>query len=340
MDNIERKHQLSVLMPVYNCEQYVIEAIESILNQTFQDFEFIIVNDGSTDSTPEILNEYAQKDSRIRVIHQSNGGIVTALNRGLNEAKGEWIFRMDADDIALPHRLAEQTKTIKRNPTLVLLGGWCQQIDAEKNILSINRYPADHGSLVSALEKMVPFFPHPTACFRRDVAIGLGRYRERLRHAEDHDLWLRLSTIGELGCCKSVVLQLRKHTDNVSNLDFGYGEIQQIKAVTAVICHFSRKTGLTDPSQMEDKPWDGFLTWVQNRMHEECYFEKMRGWETLRNFWYTNHDVNKLGRSMLMLQAIIKNPSFSGALWWRFRKHVFVFKLTKESGKILQDLVA
>ncbi|OQX54110.1 MAG: hypothetical protein B5M53_06165 [Candidatus Cloacimonas sp. 4484_209] len=82
-------------MPVYNCAQYLREAIESILGQTFQDFEFIIINDGSTDNTPEILREYANKDSRIRVINQPNSGIVTALNRGLKEAKGEWIFRMD-----------------------------------------------------------------------------------------------------------------------------------------------------------------------------------------------------------------------------------------------------
>jgi glycosyltransferase involved in cell wall biosynthesis len=333
------KPKISILMPVYNCEQYVIEAIESILNQTFQDFEFIIVNDGSTDSTLEIINEYAKHDARIKVVSQSNSGIVVALNRGLKEAKSEWIFRMDGDDIALPHRLAEQTETIKSNPMLILIGGWCQQIDAEKNILKINRYPADHNSLVSALEKSAPFFPHPTACFRRKAVMGLGGYRERFRHAEDYDLWLRLSTIGKLGCCKSVVLQLRKHTNNVSDLDLGYGNIQQIKGVAAAICHFSRKAGLADPSQMEDKPWENFLAWVKNRMHEEYYFKKMQGWETLKNTWHTNKDVNKLRRSMLMLQAIIKNPSsLSATLWWKFRKNVFVFKLTKESRRILQNL--
>jgi glycosyltransferase involved in cell wall biosynthesis len=336
---MKNQYNLSVLMPVYNCEQYVVEAIESILNQTFQDFEFIIVNDGSTDGTSEILNEYVQKDSRIRIIYQPNGGIVSALNRGLDEAKGEWIFRMDGDDIALPHRFVQQTEMIKNNPALVLFGGWCQQIDSGKNVLKINKYPADHNSLVSALEKMAPFFPHPTACFRREAVMGLGGYRERFRHAEDYDLWLRLSTIGELGCCKSVVLQSRKHAQNVSNLDVGYGNVQQITAVAAAICHFGRKAGLPDPSQMEAKSWELFLTWVRNRMHEKHYFEKMHGWETLRNIWFTSRDVNKLIRSMLMLKATIENPSLSGALWWKFRKNVFVLKLTKESRRILQKLI-
>ena len=330
--------RISVLMPVYNCEQYIIEAIESIINQTFQDFEFIIVNDGSTDGTSEILNEYSQKDSRIRIIHQHNGGIVSALNVGLNEANGEWIFRMDGDDIALPHRLTEQTETIKNNPAFVLLGGWCQQIDSDKKILKINKYPSDHNSLVSALEKMAPFFPHSTACFRREAVMRLGGYQERFRHAEDYDLWFRLSTIGKLGCCKSVVLKLRKHTSNVSNLDVGYGNVQQITAVAAAICHFSRKAGLPDPSQMEVKSWEIFLTWVKNRMHEKYYFKKMQGWETLRNTWYTNQDVNKLRKSMLIFKAIVKNPSLSEALWWKFRKDIFVLKLTKKSRRILQNL--
>jgi glycosyltransferase involved in cell wall biosynthesis len=339
MNNEKIKYRWSVLMPVYNAEQYVIEAFESILNQTLQDFEFIIVNDGSTDGTPEILNEYAQKDSRIKVIHQSNGGIVSALNRGLSEARGEWIFRMDGDDIALPHRFTEQTEMIKNNPSLVLLGGWCQQIDADKNILKINKYSDDHNRLVSALEKMAPFFPHSTACFRRDVVMGIGGYRERFRHAEDYDLWLRLSMIGKLSCCKSVVLKLRKHAQNISNRDVGYGNVQQITAVAAEICHFSRKSSLPDPSQMEAKSWEIFFTWVMNRMHEKNYFKKMQGWEILRNIWFTNQNVSKPIRSLLMLQAIVENHSLGGALWWKLRKDAFVLKLNKESRIILQKLI-
>ena len=340
MNNKEKNYPVSVLMPVYNCATYLDEAIKSILNQTFADFEFIIVNDGSTDHTPEILNEYAKKDSRIKVIHQPNGGIVKALNRGLKEAKGEWIFRMDGDDIALPHRFAKQIQMIKNDPALVLLGGWCQQIDAENNSLKINKYPADHEHLVASLEKNAPFFPHPTACFRRKEVMALGGYRERFRHAEDYDLWLQLSSIGKLGCCQSIVLRLRKHSNNVSNFDFGHGDTQQIRGVAALICHFSRKAGLADPCQMPDKPWAIFLRWIKNKMHKQYYFKNMQGWEMLRNIWYINHDISKLKRSMLLLKAIMKKPSLFELFWWKFRKNVFILKLSKESRIILRELIS
>ena len=160
---------VSVVMPVYNCAEYLKDAIESILVQTFDDFEFIIINDGSTDESPAILNYYASKDARIKVIDQTNQGIVTALNKGLSVAKGEWIFRMDQDDISLPNRFKLQVQLIKKDPTLVLLGGWSQQIDAQGNLLKINKLPAKNNQLINAMEGLRPFFAHPTACFRRDV---------------------------------------------------------------------------------------------------------------------------------------------------------------------------
>src|SRR4030042_5588162 len=165
---VAKNTSISVVMPVYNCAKYVREAIESILNQTYRDFELIIINDGSTDTTCEILNEYAKKDSRIVLIHQPNSGIVVALNRGLNDAKGEWIFRMDGDDISLSHRFEAQIKTIETNPALVLLGGWCQQMNAGSIPLKISKCPTIHESLVRNLETRRSFFAHSSACFKRN----------------------------------------------------------------------------------------------------------------------------------------------------------------------------
>ena len=184
---------ISVVMPVYNCARYVHEAIESILGQTYRNFEFIIVNDGSTDATPEIANEYAARDGRIRVIHQPKSGIAASRNKGITEAGGEWIFNMDGDDISMPHRFAVQMEAVEKNPSLILFGGCCQQINAAGTPVRINKYPVRHKDLVNNLETLRPFFPNSSACYKRSVVLKAGCYRERFQYAEDHDLWLRLS---------------------------------------------------------------------------------------------------------------------------------------------------
>jgi len=320
---------VSVVMPVYNCAQYLREAVESILNQTFQDFEFIIVNDGSTDESPKILNEYANKDSRVKIINQPNSGIVVALNKGLFEAKGEWVFRLDGDDIALPYRFAIQVEAIRKKPSLVLLGGWCQQINSEGIPLKINRYPSEHDELVNALEKGLAFFPHSSACFRRDIVMELGGYSKRFRlEAEDYDLWLRLSSIGESGCCRNVILKLRKHPESISNLYTGH--MQQ----AAAICHFCRKADLSDPSQMEEEIWEKFLKWVKNRLEEEGYFQCRQGWQALRSAWYANPELNKAKRLKLLIGQLMRDPLARRGFWGQFRKENLALKLAEESREI------
>lgn len=320
-------------MPVYNCEKYIHEAVESILNQTYADFEFIIVNDGSTDNTLNILNEYANKDSRIRVINQPNSGIVVALNRGLNEAKGEWIFRMDGDDISLPHRFAVQVEEIKANPSLVLLGGWCQQINAEGVPLKINKYPTTHKGLVCKLETLRPFFPHPTACFRCEIVKQIGGYRERFRHAEDMDLWLRMIGIGKFACSEHVVLKLRKHEGNISNLNSG--RIQQIRSMAARICYFRRKFGYSDPSQMIEEEWVHFLNWVESRMEQEGYFQKILGYQKLRNIWLSEINSNKLMRIVLLAEGIFNNPEILVYIWSRINKENIALKVFRKGLEII-----
>lgn len=121
---MREKQLISVIMPVFNCEDYLEESIVSILDQTYPYFEFIIINDGSTDQSPEIIKKYANQDDRIIIINQSNSGIVTALNKGIDAARGEWLFRMDGDDVSLPQRFSMQIEEIGKRPGLILLGGW------------------------------------------------------------------------------------------------------------------------------------------------------------------------------------------------------------------------
>lgn len=323
------KHpEISVVLSVYNGEKYLKEAIESILNQTFNNFEFIIINDGSTDRSKAIIESY--NDERIVFFNQDNKGLVYSLNFGISQARAAWIARMDQDDIALPHRFAIQIEAIKKNPSLVLLGGWCQQINPQGVPLKINKYPATHDSLVRSLETLRPFLPHPTTCFRRDAVIGLGGYRERFRHAEDIDLWLRLVGIGEFACCQNVVLRLRKHIDNLSNLQ---GHLQQLRGVAARICYFRRKLGLPDPSEMEEEKWKKFLQWVEKRMEEDGYFQRREGWQHLRNCWYANPQANKLKKAIGLVEELISNSIARRAFWNRFRKENLALRLAEESKK-------
>jgi glycosyltransferase involved in cell wall biosynthesis len=319
---------ISVLMPVCNCEKYLKESIESVLNQTYEDFEFIIIDDGSTDKTLCISNEYANRDKRIKVINQSNSGIVVALNRCLREAKGQWIFRMDGDDIALPQRFSLQVKKIKEDSTLVLLGGWCQQINSKGKPLKVNKYPVKHMKLLRYLETEKPFFPHPTACFRRDIAIRLGGYRERFRHAEDLDLWLRLSRNGRIGCCGKVVLQLRKHNENISS--FSAGRPQQIISVAARVCDMRDRRGLSDPSQMEESQWQAFLKWLEQSLEDKGYFQSRQAWQKLWSIWYSVQE-NRTKKLILLLEEILRDPFSMSYIKWKMEGTNFILKLAEES---------
>src|SRR3990172_12530717 len=123
---------ITVLMSAYNAEKYLREAIESILNQTFKDFEFIIINDCSTDKTKKIIEEYANKDARIKLINNAtNLGLTKSLNIGLKEARGEYVARLDADDVALPERLEKQYEFMNKNRDITLTGAWAEKIYEE-----------------------------------------------------------------------------------------------------------------------------------------------------------------------------------------------------------------
>ena len=314
-------------MPVYNCAQYLREAIESILGQTFQDFEFIIINDGSTDNTPEILREYANKDSRIRVINQPNSGIVTALNRGLKEAKGEWIFRMDGDDISLPYRFEAQIKMVEKNPSLVLVGGWCEQIDKDGISLKINKYPEKHEYLIKALENGRPFPPHPTAFYNKESVLKVGGYRGRFRHAEDTDLWLRLIKYGKIECYKGVLLKLRKHGSNISFIE---SKAQAIKSIAARICHFCCKEGMFDPSEGDEIVWNKFLNWLDRRLEEKGYFQVNKVRQDLRDFIYTKSFIDKFEIIMSILKRLLSSRSYRKSFLSSLRYPNYVKKIIFE----------
>lgn len=210
---MKHKPIVSVIMPVYNAEAYVGEAIESILAQTYIDIDFIIINDGSVDSTADIVESYA--DSRIRYYaNDMNRGIVYTLNRGLSLAKGEYIARMDSDDVSLPERLAQQVAYMEKHPRVVACGtlyGLYGKVDSN---------PIDVA--VSAQDIRVDMalycqFAHSMVMIRKSVLDEHHlHYREDYKYAEDYKLWTELLQYGDMVNIPKVLGYIRQCDDGIS----------------------------------------------------------------------------------------------------------------------------
>lgn len=201
---------ISVLLPAYNSEKYIGEAVESILNQTFTDFELIVLDDASTDRTPDILAEYALKDTRIRVVrNESNLRIAASLNRGITLASGKYIARMDADDAAVPERFEKQFELMEKNPDIAVCGSWVSVYETGEEW----RPPSDSDSIKAKLF-FESYLYHPAVMIRKDVLVSYaGGYRPDMPPAEDYDLWVRLAVHPEVKFANvpQVLLRYRMH---------------------------------------------------------------------------------------------------------------------------------
>ena len=196
-------------MSVYNSEKYIVDSIESILSQTFTDFEFIIIDDGSTDNTARILSNFL--DPRITVIHnEKNIGLVASLNIGIAIAHGEYIARMDADDISLPDRFAQQIEYLKQHPEVGVVGGWYQWMNVDGKPMRVVRFPVHDNVLRWQLIVDVPPLCHPSVMMRKKAIKSVGGYANYL-FAQDYDLWRRLSMGWKINNLPMVLLKRREH---------------------------------------------------------------------------------------------------------------------------------
>lgn len=210
--------EVSVVMPVYNGEKYLREAIDSILNQSFRDFEFIIVNDGSTDQSVEIIQSY--KDSRIKLINQVNGGVSNALNTGLKNAVGKYVVRMDADDISHHNRIEIQYNFIKNNPEYVIVGSDVNYVTEENDFIFRYFSPAYSNEEITKLISTHCTFIHTAVIFNREVILEEG-YREEAYAFEDHFLWAKIikNNNGRVCNLKEVLVDVRLNAASVT-VDF------------------------------------------------------------------------------------------------------------------------
>ena len=199
---------ISVIMPVYNAELYVKEAIESILSQTYKDFEFIIINDGSTDQSFNIIQDFAKKDNRIKIITRKNQGLIYSLNEGIKKAQGKYIARMDADDISLPERLEKQLEFMEKNTNIGICGTWIEvfgeNLIAKKWKLSCSDKRLKAELLFSSC------FAHPSVMIRKNLLIENNlSYNKDFLHVEDFKLWVDLAELTELANVDKILLKYR-----------------------------------------------------------------------------------------------------------------------------------
>lgn len=211
---IMNKPAVSVVLPVYNAGKHLVSAIGSIVDQSFQDWELICVNDGSTDQSPLILDWFANRDPRIHVIHQENAGVVSAANRCHQIARADLICRMDADDIAMPDRLSHQVDFMDNHSEHVAISGSILEIDVDSEPLGLQTLASNHETIVQRLLNRETGLFQPASIMRADAFRKVGGYRRKYQWIEDHDLWLRLSQVGRLGNTKELVLFYRQHTSS------------------------------------------------------------------------------------------------------------------------------
>ena len=233
---------VSVVMPAYNVELYVEEAVRSILNQTFCDFEFIIVDDGSTDRTPEILRSFT--DPRIRLLfNEKNEGNYPARNRGCRLARGKYIAVMDADDVALPERLEKQVRFMEGNPDVLACGTAYRLMDRNKIIVQPVKWTEIQYCLL-----MTYCMLHPTMMIRAEVMKKLGFYKEESICAEDYDLTLRLAIVGKVINMPDVLLERRLHANQISSL---YNKKQNLYG-SYIQMRYQHEMGIFYPAKNKD----------------------------------------------------------------------------------------
>lgn len=255
-------------MPVYNASAFLPAAIQGILHQSFTDFEFLIINDGSTDQSVAAIEKFS--DSRIRLLHNvSNLGVVATLNRGLELARGEYVARMDADDICMPERLQRQVEFMDANLEVGVCGSWLEAFDGTATTLWS---PPTEDEEIKASLLFESVIYHPTVMMRMNVlSASATRYDETYPHAEDYELWSRISGSCRFANIGAVLLQYRLHDQSVGRRKAD----MQSESAGRVRRRFLCGLGI-EPSEAEFEVHDAISTW---RIEEDLHFlERAHCW--------------------------------------------------------------
>lgn len=273
-------------MTVFNGEQYLRECIDSVLNQTFKDFEFLIIDDCSTDSSRDIIKSY--KDKRIYVIeNQKNLSQVKSLNIGLEQARGEYIARLDQDDLMIGNRLERQVDFLNNRPDIAVAGTWGEVIDNSGTVFTKCCLPIRHEEIMANALSLGYFLMHPSVIFRKDVALDEGKYNEALPFAEDYDLWTRLLLKRyKFANIPEYLIKFRFHKES-SSKQFS---TKQLKNARVSLSNFIK----TINGIYNDMDLDKLCSFLIN-----CGLMK-------KEYWMDERDESCLGRVVGLLDTLLK----------------------------------
>lgn len=242
---------ISVIIPVYNAGRYLDGAISSVLAQTFEDFEAVIVNDGSTDGSLERLRRFAASDRRLRIISRANTGLTVALNEAWRAATGEFVARMDSDDRSYPDRFRLQVEYLRSHPDCLAVGGQVRVVERDGRPVGNMFRLRTHSEIDSYhLHTRASAIAHPTVMMRRTALEAAGGYRKELEPAEDLDLWLRMADMGKLSNLPDVLLDYRVHPSSVS----ARRAVQQWQQSQRAAAEALRRRGLDVPAEKAAAP--------------------------------------------------------------------------------------
>jgi len=227
--------KITVIMSAFNEQEFISETIKSILNQTFSDFEFIIIDDGSQDKTFDCIKRF--NDPRILIIRQSNIGLTKSLNKGIRISKGEYIARVDAQELYHPSRFEKQVKFLDANPNIAVVSNWARFVDKKGNLIYFKKRPCLAIEIKRFLGFLNPII-HTSCMIRKKFLIKIGGYNENFPYAQDYELWLRLATKYELANIPEFLCTIKVSSQGISTIKTK----EQIKcAFMALISSVKRK---------------------------------------------------------------------------------------------------
>ena len=241
--------RVSVVLPVFNAEPYLGDAVESLLGQTLRDFELIVIDDGSTDGSRGILEGFAARDNRVRLVVRENRGLAATLNEGIQRTGADSVAIMNADDVALPERLAKQADFLDAYPGIAAVGSQIRLMRHDGRLGPTTSLPTSPAQVCTFLRKASPL-AHPVVMFRRQAVLAVGGYRPQMEPAEDYDLWLRLAEHHDLANLPDVLLYYRLHACQATAQGF---EAVGIATLTAQASARARHTGVQDPVETQDR---------------------------------------------------------------------------------------
>lgn len=307
---------VSVLMPVYNAEKYIASSLKSVFNSYGDNYELVIIDDGSKDSTKDIINKFNREKLNIRYFYKSNSGIADSLNFGLSMSNGQWIARLDSDDLCQPNRFRKQLELVQKSPKIGLVGSAALFIDSNDNNLYKYHYPESHKELVNNLLNSKAFFPHSSAFFNKQLVEYIGGYRVRLTGSEDWDLWLRISEHAEIKCLNIPLVKIRLHENQLTKNDF---ELKQTfyDSKAAIVCYWLRKNKEIDPvTDFSEKDFILFKSFIFKKL-ADSYLDQY--------IYFINKIKNPSIKRIILPFLILKFLLRPKVIFW-FIKHKFFSK--------------